>query len=132
MRNPKLDEAHVRDLMKKLDLTREEAVRLINDDENDITVELTPEQAKVEKEMRQADRKKETTPRKRERKIDQNKRFLIDSFVWALTTDADEIGDNVFADNVVVTNPEREITFDFKGEKYQLTLVKKRKEKNHD
>ena len=43
MRNPKLDEAHVRDLMKKLDLTREEAVRLINDDENDITTELTPE-----------------------------------------------------------------------------------------
>lgn len=129
MRNPKLDEAHVRDLMKKLDLTREEAVRLINDDENDITIELTPEQAKVEKEMRQADRKKETAPRKRERKIDQNKRFLIDSFVWALTTDADEIGDNVFADNVVVTNPEREITFDFKGEKYQLTLVRKRKEK---
>ena len=123
MRNPKLDEAHVRDLMKKLDLTREEAVRLINDDENDITTELTPEQAKVEKEMRQADRKKETAPRKRERKIDQDKRYLIDAMEEML------VYSDVQAENVVVTNPEREITFDFKGEKYQLTLVRKRKEK---
>lgn len=126
MRNPKLDEAHVRDLMKKLDLTREEAVRLINDDENDITTELTPEQAKVEKEMRQADRKKETAPRKRERKIDQNKRYLIDAMEEML------VYSNVQAENVVVTNPEREIIFDFKGEKYQLTLVRKRKEKKND
>jgi predicted RNA-binding protein Jag len=116
--------------MKTLDLTREQAEALIVDDENDITTELTTEQAKVAKEMTRADRKKEMTTRKRERKIDQNRRFLIDSFVWALTTDTDEIGDNVFADNVVVTNPEREITFEYKGEKYQLTLVKKRKEKN--
>lgn len=123
MRNPKLDEAHVRDLMKKLDLTREEAVRLINDDENDITTELTPEQAKVEKEMRQADRKKETAPRKRERKIDQDKRYLIDAMEEML------VYSDVQAENVVVTNPEREIIFDFKGEKYQLTLVRKRKEK---
>ena len=123
MRNPKLDEAYVRDLMKKLDLTREEAIRLINDDENDITIELTPEQAKVEKEMRQADRKKETTPRKRERKIDQDKRFLIDAMEEML------VYSDVQAENVVVTHPEREIIFDFKGEKYQLTLVRKRKEK---
>ena len=123
MRNPKLDEAHVRDLMKKLDLTREEAIHLINDDENDITTELTPEQAKVEKEMRQADRKKETAPRKRERKIDQDKRYLIDAMEEML------VYSDVQAENVVVTNPEREIIFDFKGEKYQLTLVRKRKEK---
>ena len=123
MRNSKLDEAHVRDLMKKLDLTREEAVRLINDDENDITIELTPEQAKVEKEMRQADRKKETAPRKRERKIDQDKRFLIDAMEEML------VYSDVQTEKVVVTNPEREIIFDFKGEKYQLTLVRKRKEK---
>ena len=123
MRNPKLDEAHVRDLMKKLDLTREEAIHLINDDENDITTELTPEQAKVEKEMRQADRKKETASRKRERKIDQDKRYLIDAMEEML------VYSDVQAENVVVTNPEREIIFDFKGEKYQLTLVRKRKEK---
>lgn len=122
-------EQTIRHYMAKLGLTYERAEQLWLDEQNDNLPELTPEQAKVEKEMRQADRKKETAPRKRERKIDQDKRFLIDSFVWALTTDADEIGDNVFADNVVVTNPEREITFEFKGEKYQLTLVKKRKEK---
>ena len=73
--------------------------------------------------MRQADRKKETAPRKRERKIDQDKRYLIDAMEEML------VYSDVQAENVVVTNPEREITFDFKGEKYQLTLVRKRKEK---
>jgi predicted RNA-binding protein Jag len=123
-------EQTIRHYMAKLGLTYERAEQLWLDEQNDNLPELTPEQAKVAKEMSRADRKKEMTTRKRKRKIDQNKRFLIDSFVWALTTDADEIGDNVFADNVVVTNPEREITFEYKGEKYQLTLVKKRKEKN--
>lgn len=116
----------------KLGLSLAEAEQLYQDEKSDNLPNLDAEQAKVAKDMARADRKKETTTRKRERKIDQNKRFLIDSFVWALTTDADEIGDNVFADNVVVTNPEREITFEFKGEKYQLTLVKKRKEKKND
>lgn len=123
-------EQTIRHYMAKLGLTYERAEQLWLDEQNDNLPELTPEQAKVAKEMSRADRKKETTTRKRERKIDQNKRFLIDSFVWALTTDADEIGDNVFVDNVIVTNHEREITFEYKGEKYQLTLVKKRKEKN--
>lgn len=126
MRNPKLDEAHVRDLMKKLDLTREEAIRLINDDENDITTELTPEQAKVEKEMRQADRKKETTPRKRERKPDNDKRLLVSVLHGFLHDFLFASQDHLHCE---MTNPEREIIFDFKGEKYQLTLVRKRKEK---
>lgn len=110
--------------MKTLDLTRKQAIALIEDDENDITAELTPEQAKVAKEMRQADRKKETTPRKRERKIDQDKRDLIDAIEEMLTYS------DIQAENVQIKNPEREIEFIFKNNHYSVTLTKHRKEKN--
>ena len=115
--------------MRNLDISREEAIALIRDEEEDNLPELTTEQKKVEKEMRQADRKKETVPRKRERKPDNDKRFLIDTFVWALTTDEETSGDNVNAENIVITRSEREIEFDYNGNHYRLTLAKPRKEK---
>jgi len=121
-----MDEQKIALYMKNLDLTREEAIELIKDEEEDNLPDLTDEQKKVAKEMAQADRKKEATPRKRERKVDNDKRFLIDAFVWALTTDENE-SDNVKADNVIITNPEREIEFSYKGTKYRLTLAKPRK-----
>lgn len=111
--------------MKKLGISKEEAEQMYQDEMEDNLPELTSEQKKVEKEMRQADRKKENAPRKRERKPDNDKRFLIDTFVWALTTD----GDNANAENVIITNPEREIEFDYNGSHYRLTLAKPRKEK---
>lgn len=111
--------------MKKLGISKEEAEQMYQDEMEDNLPELTSEQKKVEKEMRQADRKKEKVPRKRERKPDNDKRFLIDTFVWALTTD----GDNANAENVIITNPEREIEFDYNGSHYRLTLAKPRKEK---
>lgn len=115
--------------MHNLNISREEAIALIRDEEEDNLPELTSEQKKVEKEMRQADRKKETAPRKRECKPDNDKRFLIDTFVWALTTDEETSGDNVNAENVVITKSEREIEFDYNGSHYRLTLAKPRKEK---
>lgn len=115
--------------MKKLGISKEEAEQMYQDEMEDNLPELTSEQKKVEKEMRQADRKKENVPRKRERKPDNDKRFLIDAFVWALTTDEETNGDNVNAENVVITNPEREIEFDYNGSHYRLTLAKPRKEK---
>lgn len=115
--------------MRNLNISREEAIALMRDEEEDNLPELTSEQKKVEKEMRQADRKKETVPRKRERKPDNDKRFLIDAFVWALTTDEETSGDNVNAENVVITKPEREIEFTYNGNRYRLTLAKPRKEK---
>ena len=111
--------------MKKLGISKEEAEQMYQDEMEDNLPELTSEQKKVEKEMRQADRKKEKVPRKRERKPDNDKRFLINIFVWALTTD----GDNANAENVIITNPEREIEFDYNDSHYRLTLAKPRKEK---
>ena len=109
--------------MKNLDISREEAIQLIADDENDVSAELTAEQKKVAKEMAQGDRKKESTPRKRERKVDDDKRFLINAIEMLLNTK------NVNAENVIMTNPEREIEFSYHGVKYRLTLMKPREKK---
>lgn len=125
----KFDEKQIALYMKNLGLTREEAIQTIIDEDEDNLPDLTPEQKKVEKAMMRADRKEEKVPRKRERKPDNDKRFLIDSFVWALTTDEETNGDNINAENVVITKTEREIEFDYNGNHYRLTLAKPRKEK---
>ena len=125
----KFDEKQIALYMKNLGLTREEAIQTIIDEDEDNLPDLTPEQKKVEKAMMRAERKEEKVPRKRERKPDNDKRFLIDAFVWALTTDEETNGDNVNAENVIITNVEREIEFDYNGNHYRLTLAKPRKEK---
>ena len=109
--------------MRNLSLTREAAEQMWQDEQEDNLPELTLEQKAVEKEMMRADRKKEETPRKRERKPDMNKQNLIQLFALALNGESD-------VDNWIITNPEREIEFTYNGEKYRLTLSKPRKEKN--
>ena len=66
--------------MKFLHISKEEAEKLYDDEQNDRLPNLTAEQAKVAKQMCRSDLKKETTSRKRERKIDEDKKFLIDHF----------------------------------------------------
>ena len=105
--------------MNKLDLSHEEAEQMWLDEQDDNLPDLTPEQKAVAKEMAQADRKKESAPRKRERKPDKDKRDLIAFFV-------DYLMDN----QVKVINPERELEFIYNDVKYRLTLSKPRKEKN--
>ena len=107
--------------MNKLDLSREEAEQMWLDEQEDNLPELTAEQKQVAKEMAQADRKVETAPRKRERKPDADKRELIKIFEQLLDSVADEV--------CKVTNPEREIEFDFGGNHYKLTLSKPRGKK---
>lgn len=114
-------ETDIQKMMKNLDLSREEAIQLLQDDEDDVSVELTSEQKKVVKQMAQGDRKKETAPRKRERKADESKRYLI-------TVLADALAD-VSGNPVDVLNVERELTFIFKGEKFKVVLSKPREKK---
>ena len=108
--------------MSKLDLSREEAEQMWQDEQEDNLPDLTTEQKAVAKEMAQADRKKESTPRKRERKPDDDKRELIKQLKELLDSVADEV--------CKVTNPEREIEFNYNNNRYRLTLSKPRKEKN--
>ena len=110
--------------MSKLDLSREEAEQMWLDEQEDNLPDLTPEQQAVAKEMAQADRKKETIPRKRERKPDENKRLLIAALVdCLLEANPDEMED------VSIVNPEREIEFRYCGDRYRLTLSKPRVKK---
>ena len=113
-------EKTIQKYMKNLDLSREEAEQMWNDEQEDNLPELTADQKAVEKEMRQADRKKETTPRKRERKADDDKRHLMNILAIA-------IGYNPDVTDFTTTNPEREAEFTYKGNRYRLTLSKPRK-----
>lgn len=116
--------------MSTLGITREEAIQLIADDEEvdhmtrtgDIDGDLTDEQRKSAKKARQADRKPtvykfDTTKRKRAENT--GKRFLIDEIKKCL--------ENAGADNLEVTNPEREIVFMSEGTKYKIVLSAPRK-----
>ena len=116
--------------MNVLGITREEAIQLIADDEeidrmtrtSDIDGDLTAEQRKSAKKARQADRKPtvykfDTTKRKRAENT--GKRFLIDEIKKCL--------ENAGADNLEVTNPEREMVFMSEGTKYKIVLSAPRK-----
>lgn len=113
--------------MSKLDLSREEAEQMWQDEQEDNLPDLTAEQKAVVKEMTQADRKKESTPRKRERKPDNDKRLLVSVLHGFLHDFLFASQDHLHCE---ITNPEREIEFTFKGNLYRLTLSKPRKEKS--
>lgn len=100
--------------MRILGISREEAIQLIEDDKRidrgEKLFELPPELEKGAKKARcvaSADRKKSTA--KREKKIDDDKRHLINHFTEGL-------------ENVNVLNPEREFEFFYNGKKYKLVL----------
>lgn len=117
----------IENLMRCLRISEEEARDVIKADKaidkGEKLFELTDEQKRATRQYRQAERKPTVYDfSKRERKKDNDKRFLIAAFEWALTTDVEQPGDNVNAEDVTVTNPEREITFTYNGRKFKLTL----------
>lgn len=113
-------EQTIQHYMKKLGIDHDEAEQMWLDEQEDNLPELTAEQKAVEKEMLRADRKKEDTPRKRERKPNDDKRHLMNILSIA-------IGYNPDVTDFTTTNPEREAEFTYKGEKYRITLAKPRK-----
>lgn len=122
-------ELTIQKYMEKLGLTLEEAEELYADEQADNLPELSAEQKSVVREMTQADRKKETAPRKRTRKIDKDKRLLIlrlSDFLVDFILD-DNLDLEVEQHGVKIINPERQIDFSFHGENYRLVLSKPRK-----
>lgn len=116
----KFPEEEILKMMKNLDLSREEAIQLLQDDEDDVSVDLTAEQKKVVKKMTQGDRKKETTPRKRERKVDETKKRLLDFFRIPM----EEAGGHVISQK-----SETELEFWFDSANYSIKLIKHREKK---
>lgn len=113
------------EMMRKLDLTPEELAELKAYDKavdkGEEPIPLTASQKKVEKEMRQADRKptvyKFST---RERKPNDDKRFLIDLLNSALVN-SDNEGFGTLP-QIEITNAEREINFVFNDKKFKIVL----------
>lgn len=115
----------------KLGMTEAEARKVLEADKRidkgENLFEFSAEQKAVEKKMRQADRAPTVYNfNKRERKSDNDKRFLIDSVLWMLTTN-DGDGDPVNATEINVINPEREIEFIYNNRKFKIVLSAPRK-----
>ena len=106
------------DSMLDLGCTEEEAYEVIEADrkidKGEKLFELDPELEKGAKKARQAPRKANATPTKRERKEDKDKQFLICILTKALTDW--EVGE------FTITNPERQIDFTFSGRKFRIVL----------
>ena len=109
--------------MKTLGISEAEALDIIKTDEQiDKGADpfpLTAEQKKLEKKMRQADRKptayKFTT---RERKKNETKSDLIAEIAEFLKEKVE---------NLAIPNAERMISFEKDGKKFEITLIQKRK-----
>ena len=118
--------------MKTLGLSREDAIQLVLDDKaidkgEKMDFDLTPEQKKVSKKYTGAGTKKrtvykfDTAKSKKENPVKQTIIAEIEQFL--LKNDA------ICAENVEITNKERQIVFEKDGNDYELTLVQKRKPK---
>lgn len=124
------DEKRITELMTALDISREEAIEVLQDDE-DIDhdkpkdFDLSQEQLKVVAEQnRKVSHKKTESKTKRERKPNKQKRAVIEALFEFLSEKTD-----LNLENVTISNAEKMILFDFGEEKYSLDLVQKRKPK---
>ena len=108
--------------MKALDLSREEAIEMLQEDEEiDHGANphpLTAEQEKASKKARSTGTRTYTFT-KRERKPDKDKRALIYSIAEFLLD---------FDEHPTITNPERQIDFHFNGRHFRIVLSAPRTE----
>lgn len=124
-----IDEKRLAKTMQALGLTRDEVLAMWAEDEavdrGEDLHPLTPEQEKVAKAMRQADRKPTVYKfQKRERKPNELKREIIDDFFTFLCENWPET-----AGTAEISNIERQIDFTLGGESFSLTLTQHRKPK---
>lgn len=114
----------VQELAKILDITPEEVLEMLADDERidrgEKLFELTPEEQKASKKARQVARSVSTTTTKRERKADNDKGFLVNLLNNALVNSDDERFTET--PQIEITNPERQIDFVFNGRKFRIVL----------
>lgn len=119
----KLNETEVNLMMQKLQISREEAIQLLEDDYNDVTEELTPEQQKVAQSMMRADPKAGVV-RKRKMKVNEVRRFIIQEFANCVSQFIED------PSKIEITNSEREMTFVYQNETYKIVLSKPREKKD--
>lgn len=124
-------EEQITKMMKALDITREEAIELINEDKeidrkkmSDVDDDLTIDQKKNKKKYTTVKRGVNAYGKKTERvlKPDENKRMIIDIIAKALK-------ESEFIINVNITNPQKYISFSIESEDFEIDLKRKRKKK---
>lgn len=110
----KFAEKDIEKLMKNLEISRDEAIQVLIDDEADI---ITPEAKELEKKAKSVTRGMAKCvdaygkTRERVKKVNIDKTFLINSLV------------EHFADYMpTIVNPEREFTFTYNGVCYKVVL----------
>lgn len=112
-------EEKIQKLMKSLNISREEAIELMEEDKRidrgEKLYELDPELEKGAKKARQADRKANSTTTKREKKPKPEKAELCSAMMEGL----EGLGITEFS----ITNAEREFIFHHNGTKYKVTLA---------
>ena len=105
--------------LKNLGLTDEEIVKVIEDDKKidkgEKLFELDKELEKGAKKARSAGNCNGYTKTKREKKVDRQKQFIIETISRALT---DHLGGSVHE----ITNPEREIIVEYCHRKFKIVL----------
>lgn len=116
------NEKKIFDSMLALGMTEEEAFEAIEDDrkidKGEKLFDLPPELEEGAKKARRAARKPNSKPTNRERKEDEDKRFLINLLNSALENSAELLQ---------ITNPERQIDFTFNNRKFRIVLSAPRK-----
>lgn len=114
-------EEEIRNYMTKLEINREEAEQLWQDDHDNV---VTPEMAEMEKKAKKIKRyEKSDTPRKkteRTRKVDAEKYFLLNLLYNSLECDGLTLG---------AKKNEAEFNFNYHEQEYTVKLVKHRKSK---
>lgn len=127
-----VDEKRIAMLMKKLDITREEALELEGYDADvnkgkKTQYDLTPEQEKVAKKMTHVTEYAKSASVKRERKPNELKEAIVAELANYL---AEEAQGQMYED-VTITNKSRMIAFSVNGKRFELALVEKREPKDN-
>ena len=113
-------EEQLQKIMAKLKVDKAEAEEILESDKRidrgEKLFELSPELEAGAKKARQADRKTPTERKPREKKVDNDKRELIEHLICSLEVSPTNVRD------VEIINIEREFTFTYNGKKYKVVL----------
>ena len=125
-----MDEQHILNLMKTLNITREEAIELdeYDDDVNHgkkTEYDLTPEQEAIARKMTRVENNAKHKNVIRERKPNVVKESIIAELANFFKEDAQS---QVFED-VIIANKSRKINFSVNGVDYTIDLIEHRKKK---
>lgn len=128
-----MDEKRIAELMKTLDLSRGEAIKLIQEDEmvDKMTVketesDLTDEQKQAIKKAKGGAKAVDAFGKKRvvERKADEDKRYLINVIQTVLANESEV---NFEITDIDVINIERQIDFKMNNRRFRIVLSAPRK-----